>query len=79
MKSKNTISSSDIRHYTRVIVWKNGEYLQCNSKIRGGLVWSTSPWDAWWTRNADDAREVAKLLGGVPVLFNPVVGRTEIL
>lgn len=69
----------DIRKYTRVIVRRNREYLQCKSKIHGGLVWSASPWDAWWTRNADNARAIARKTGGIPVLFNPVTGRTSIL
>ena len=71
--------SVDIRRYTRVIIRKNSEYLQCKDSVCGGLVWSTSPWDAWWTRNANNAREVAKKVGGIAILFNPIVGRKKIL
>ena len=69
----------DIRIYTRVIIKKNRNYLQCKSCVNGKLVWSCSPWDAWWTRNVSDARDIAIKTGGIPVLFNPVVGRTAIL
>ena len=71
--------SVDIRLYTRVIVRKNSEYLQCVSRRTGVLIWCDSPWDAWWTRSANDARDVARKTGGIPMLFNPVNGRTAIL
>lgn len=69
----------DIRQYTRVIIRKNNVYLQGRSSLCGNLVWSTSPWDAWWTRNAEDARNIARVIGGIPVLFNPISKRTAIL
>ena len=71
--------SVDIRQYTRVIIRKNSEFLQCKSALHGGLVWSTSPWDAWWTRNADDARKVAMETGGIAMLFNPVIGKVMMM
>ena len=71
--------SVDVRLYTRVIIRKKGRYLQCVDSVLGGLVWSASPWDAWWTRKVDVARDVAIKTGGVPVLFNPVTKRTALL
>lgn len=71
--------SVDVRAYTRVIIRKNGEYLQCMDVKCKTLIWSISPWDAWWTRNAEDARDVARKTGGIPILFNPVIGKTAIL
>lgn len=71
--------SVDIRQYTRVIVRKNGYYLQCMSSMFDGAVWSTSPYHAWWTRDMEDARDVALKTGGIMVLFNPVIGRTKVL
>ena len=71
--------SVDIRLYTRVIVRKNTEYLQCISAMTGELVWSQSPYHAWWTRNAENARSVARMTGGTAMLFNPVVSKVVVL
>ena len=38
--------SVDIRQYTRVIVRKNGQYLQCVSSMFDDVVWSNSPYHA---------------------------------
>lgn len=69
--------SVDIREYTRVIVLKNRQYLVGRDMICRDLKWSPSPWEAWWTRDMDDARRLADRVGGVPVLFNPIVGETK--
>ena len=71
--------SVDIRRYTRVIIHKNGEFLQCRSAVFGGLVWCNSPYQAWWTKDAEAAREVARVTGGTTMLFNPVIGRTAVM
>lgn len=78
-KASRNKTKSDIREYTRVIIRKNGEYLQGRSRMTGSLVWSNSPWDAWWTRNAQDARNVARETGGTAMLFNPVIGKVEVM
>lgn len=78
-KSSTNNTKPNIRQYTRAIIRKNSMYLQCKSSISGELVWSTSPFDAWWTRNADVARNVARKTGGVAMLFNPVIGKVEVL
>lgn len=62
----------DIRRKTGLIVRRNGEYLVGHSCF---LRWSTSPYDAWRTRNRDDAEQVAEKVGGELWLFNPVVGQ----
>ena len=69
----------DIRQYTRVIVRKDGEYLVGREMLSRKLKWSTSPWDAWWTRDMEDARKLADRIGGVMVLFNPVVGNVKVI
>ena len=69
----------DIRRYTRVIICKNRRYLQCRSAVTNELIWSESPYHAWWTRNAEDARNIAKATGGTAMLFNPVVGMEVVL
>lgn len=71
--------SVDIRQYTRVIIRKNRQYLQCRSVLGGGLVWCPSPYHAWWTRNADEARNVARKTGGIAMLFNPIVGKVAVM
>ena len=69
----------DIRQYTRVIVRKDGEYLVGREMLSRKLKWSTSPWDAWWTRDMEDARKLATRIGGIVVLFNPVVGKVKVI
>ena len=70
--------SVDIRHYTRVIIRKNGQYLQ-GKEMSGRLSWNSSKYTAWFTRDADVARKVAVRTGGIAMLFNPVVGKVSVL
>ena len=70
--------SVDIRRYTRVIIRKNGQYLQWK-EISGRLAWNSSRYTAWYTRDADAARKVAIKTGGIAMLFNPVVGKVSVL
>ena len=71
--------SVDVRKYTRVIVRKNKEYLQCKGGIQNKLMWCSSPWDAWWTRDKEEAMLIAKTTGGIAVLFNSVTGDIAVL
>ena len=71
--------SVDIRAYTRVIIRKNGEYLQRKEMPTGKIVWSNSRYTAWYTRDADTARKVAIKTGGIAMLFNPVIGKVSVL
>lgn len=71
--------SVDIRSYTRVIVRKNRQYLQRKALFTNDTVWDSSPYMAWWTRDADKARKVALKTGGIAMLFNPVVGKVTVL
>ena len=62
-----------LREKTQLIVKKDGEFLQCldgNWQLR----WTTSPYDAWATRDVDDAQMVADKVEGELWLFNPIVG-----
>ena len=65
----------DIRKMTYLIIEKEGRYLQCVD-FTHTVLWCDSPWSAWRTRSREEADRVGDLLGGEPVLFNPVVGRT---
>lgn len=65
----------DIRRETCIIIRKGREYLVGRICYSNDLRWSASHYDAWRTRQVDDARRVAGLVGGVMVLFNPVTNQ----
>ena len=69
----------DLRLYTCIIIRKNGEYLVGRVLGSSELRWSISPFDAWRTRDREKARTVARKTGGITILFNPVIGKTQIL
>lgn len=70
---------NDIRSKTSLIVFRKGEYLVGTILGSMDLRWSISPYDAWFTRDKDKAWKVADKVGGIPVLFNPIIGRTKTL
>lgn len=65
----------DIRLSTGLIIRRDGEYLRGTQAGTGRLLWSTSPWDAWKTREREAAHLVAWKLGGEVMLFNGIVGQ----
>ena len=69
----------DIREYTRIIIRKNSKFLVGYVLYSDQLRWSDSPHDAWWTRNKEDAQDMARVSDGVMMLFNPVVGQLRVL
>ena len=69
----------DIRTKTCVIIRKNSEYLVGTVLYSTDLRWSGSPYDAWKTRNMEKAREIARKVGGVLVLFNPIVNQRKVI
>ena len=71
--------SVDIRKYTRCIIRKNRQYLQRKAMFSNDVVWDSSPYTAWYTRDAELARQVALKTGGTSMLFNPVVGKVSVL
>ena len=70
---------SDIRKKTCIIIRKNSEYLVGYIVFTDELRWSGSPYDAWKTRNKEKAAEVARRVGGVMVLFNPIVNQRKVI
>ena len=62
-----------------MIVERNGQYLVGRILGSKDLRWSISPYDAWMTRDVRAAKNVAKLTGGVTVLFNPIVKQMKVL
>ena len=65
----------DIRRFTGLIIQKNGEYLVGRIMRTRKLRWSRSPYDAWFTKNREDAEAIAELVGGEIMLFNPIAGQ----
>ena len=69
----------DVRRATRLIIRKNGEYMVGRILYSRELRWSTSPNDAWWTRDMEKAEDMARKLGGIVVMYNPVVNQIRVL
>ena len=69
----------DIRTKTCIIIRKNSEYLVGYIVYTKELRWSNSPYDAWKTRDREKAAEVARKVGGVMVLFNPIVNQRKVI
>ena len=60
------------------IISKGNEFLVAISYPCSRLPrYSISPWDAAMIRKLDDARRIAKILGGKVRKFNPVTGVLE--
>ena len=70
---------SDIRKATCLIIRKNSEYLVGTIMYSRDLRWSSSPYDAWKTRNRDKAEDIARKSGGIVMLWNPVVRQMKVL
>ena len=69
----------DARLKTGIIIRRGVEYLVARQIGTRRLVWSSSPWDAWITRDRENAEHIAKITGGDMILFNPVVGQLRTL
>lgn len=68
----------DIRKQTCLIIRRNGRYLVGRILYSDDLRWSTSPYDAWRTRDRGAARRVARATGGTTMLFNPIIGKEKV-
>ena len=66
-----------IRKKTCIIIRKGNEFLVGVILKSTDLRWSTSPYDAWSTRDRGDAEMVAAMVGGKMVLFNPIVNQMK--
>ena len=69
----------DIREKTCIIIRKNGEYLV--GKILGSndLRWSLYAYEAWRTRDRRLAEEIARRVGGITMLYNPIINEARVL
>ena len=68
----------DIRKKTCLIIKKNGEYLAGRILWSTQLRWSIYRHEAARTRNIDKAKHIARITGGVLMLFNPITGDERI-
>lgn len=69
----------ELKKQTCVIIRKNGEYLGSRILESPELRWTTSPYEAWKTRDKDKAKEIARRTGGVTVLWNPIVRQMRVI
>lgn len=69
------MGQTDIRLKTGLIIKRGPVFLVGRIMGTSELKWSDSPWDAWRTRDRDEAEAVARATGGDLWLFNPVAGQ----
>ena len=65
----------DIRLNTRIIIRRGPGFLVGRILYSTEYRWSTSPWEAWWTRDRETAEYEARRVCGELWLFNPVAGQ----
>lgn len=65
----------DIRRKTQLIIRRGPDFLVGTILYSTDLRWSSSPWDAWGTRDRETAEKVARLVDGELYLWNPVAGQ----
>ena len=65
----------DIRKETVLIVRKDGQFIQTESAVIGGTLWTASVYDALRTRKVEKALQSAQRVSGQLWLFNPVTGK----
>ena len=69
----------DIRKKTCCIIRRNREYLVGYVLWSQELRWSIYRHDAWRTRKKERAEDIAKMTGGIVMLFNPIVDQERVL
>ena len=65
----------DIREATGIIIRRGSGFLVGRVLYSAELRWSSSPFDAWFTRDRDTAESLARAVGGAMWLFNRVCGQ----
>ena len=68
-----------IRRETCIIISKNGRFLKGRSQLTGEVEWSWSAYEAWRTRDRAEAEDVARITGGIMMLFNPIMNVKKVL
>ena len=69
----------EIRKKTCIIIRKNGEYLVGTILGSTDLRWSLYASEAWRTRNRQLAERIAKKVGGILMLYNPIINEARVL
>jgi len=69
----------DIREQTCIIIRKNNLYLQGKECFTNKPKWTQYRHQAWRTRKKEQAEGIAKAVGGVMVLFNPVADQMKVI
>ena len=69
----------DIRKETCLIIRKNGDYLVGRICYSRDLRWSNNKYDAVRTRDREKAEKLARITGGIVMLFNPIVNQMRVL
>ena len=69
----------DIRTKTCIIIRKNNMYLQGKECYTNKPKWTQYRHQAWKTRDKEKAAEIARKVGGVMVLFNPVADQMKVI
>ncbi len=64
-----------IKLNTGLIIKRGPEFLVGRILGTRELKWSLSPWDAWRTRDREEAEAVARAIAGDLWLFNPILGQ----
>lgn len=65
----------NIRRRTVLIIRRGSEFLVGKILYSSEYRWSASPWDAWTTRDWEEADGIAHLTGGDLWLWNPIAGQ----
>ena len=73
------MNRDELRKQTCIIIQKDGEYLVGAIIYSSDLRWGYSVFDAWRTRDREEARRVARITGGMMMLFNPIIGKTRMI
>lgn len=76
-EGKGRAKVMDIRTKTGLIIRKEGKFLVACEVGTNKLIWRDSPYDAWFTRNREDAERVISVTGGELTLFNPIAGQVR--
>ena len=78
-KEKEEMNRDGIRKETCIIIRKHGHYLRGVNRLTNREEWSWSAYEAWKTRDREEAERVARRTGGVMVLFNPIVNQRRVI
>lgn len=73
------MNTTEVRKKTCIIIRKNGQYLVGTVCFSRDLRWSENRYDAWRTRDREEAESVARETGGIMLLFNPIVNQERVI